>query len=500
MPVAEVGDDLAVSADGMRWFQGTEGGSVVYANWGASITWRPLVLATVVASSADGRTLAASFGDSIELSPDFGTNWNTVTTSLTNVSFACLALSGDGQTLLVGTSGNFVYLTTNAGLNWKASAVSKGPIKAVACSTDVSKLLSASGDGLFISQDLGASWQLLHSAKNVEAICCSADAVRIAAVTSTGEIHLSLDSGANWTTSTPAGAGAQFISVACSGDGSSFVAAVSGGLIYRMQLPLEPKLKIASSGTAAVLTWPYPSQGFQLQESTNLLNNRWNDVVLPSRIPGTNWQFAVTVPLSSPERFYRLFSYESFQGTFTNLDFESAKMVRVVDPYYPFLLDFSPAFPGWTGYFGTNLVSIVLSNTTGLDGATVSLFNSRTYNAWVRSEGDYFAMLQAGYSTPGRVETSLRQTGAVDTRAKSLQFRARGATPPDFTVTLDGEVLNLVPWFVEPQCTIYREHIAKFAGRTVELRLTVFPAPSPSPPARMLFVDSILFSPEVSDP
>jgi hypothetical protein len=67
-----------------------------------------------------------------------------------------------------------------------------------------------------------------------------------------------------------------------------------------------PALRISLSGTSAVLSWPNPSTGFQLQECPVLGGpaNSWSDVQQTPTIHGADQR--VTVPAASASRFYRL--------------------------------------------------------------------------------------------------------------------------------------------------------------------------------------------------
>src|SRR6266566_5233969 len=59
------------------------------------------------------------------------------------------------------------------------------------------------------------------------------------------------------------------------------------------------------------------------------------------------------------------------QGTFQNLDFESA-VVPVLASDQPAFVPFTNAFPGWIGYSGTNQFSVALYNGYSLGAALVS--------------------------------------------------------------------------------------------------------------------------------
>jgi hypothetical protein len=64
-----------------------------------------------------------------------------------------------------------------------------------------------------------------------------------------------------------------------------------------------PLLRIARAGTSALISWPNPSTGFQLQESPTL-SGVWGNVSDVPAVVGAEKQ--VTVPATMSARFYRL--------------------------------------------------------------------------------------------------------------------------------------------------------------------------------------------------
>lgn len=187
------------------------------------------------------------------------------------------------------------------------------------------------------------------------------------------------------------------------------------------------------------------------------------------------------------------------QGTFQNLGFESASIVPIPgDPYGR--VQFSPAFPGWTGYVGPAQATAALYNSYFLGTSAISILN----NGWPYPfggviEGNYTVLLQAGViedPNPSPADTTLLQTAIVPNTAQSLRFRAQqpGSLSPAISleVTLGGEQLLLTPLGSGANYTLYGADIHMFASRTAELSFTV-----PSPPDRditYVFLDSIQFS------
>jgi len=80
------------------------------------------------------------------------------------------------------------------------------------------------------------------------------------------------------------------------------------GVTASVQAP-PPSLRIervAVSGNAGAVTisWPYPSTGWQLQESTNLGTTGWTDLTTTPAVVGNENQVVIASPLGN--KFYRL--------------------------------------------------------------------------------------------------------------------------------------------------------------------------------------------------
>ena len=79
---------------------------------------------------------------------------------------------------------------------------------------------------------------------------------------------------------------------------------ISGGFWSNGEEPITvPLLRISRSGPNAVVAWPNPSAGFELQESSSLSAPAWSGVGQPVVIVGDEKQ--VSVPTTG-HRFYRL--------------------------------------------------------------------------------------------------------------------------------------------------------------------------------------------------
>ena len=180
------------------------------------------------------------------------------------------------------------------------------------------------------------------------------------------------------------------------------------------------------------------------------------------------------------------------QGNFQNLNFESATIVPINGDGYD-RIQFATAFPGWTGYCGTNVQTLALYNNRFLDSSGLGLQTQGTYYGLF----GYSASIQAGYALSGGYpdhseDASLAQVGLVPVGAHSLQFIAQDFG--GFQVSLGGQPLSITPLIVTSNYTLYGADISAFSGSVFEMRFTAFRAPPPGLPEGILLLDQIFFS------
>jgi len=177
------------------------------------------------------------------------------------------------------------------------------------------------------------------------------------------------------------------------------------------------------------------------------------------------------------------------QGTFQDLNFESGAIVSVPgDPYGR--VEFAPAFPGWTGYVGTNQQSLALFNDLFIGTSAIALLGPGWSGGGIIA-GSYTAVLQAGSdSSLIPVNASIVQTGFVPSGTESIQLLSSGARN-GFTVTLNGQQINMIVLGTENGYSLYGGDVSAFAGQSAALAITALSAPSS--PAN-LYLDSISFS------
>ena len=176
-----------------------------------------------------------------------------------------------------------------------------------------------------------------------------------------------------------------------------------------------------------------------------------------------------------------------FSQSFVNPDFEAAN----VSGYS--VLDAIPttnAFPGWTAFYFTGGVTGILSQVTydgiSLGSAAISVVDSNAPGGFGQLQGEYSAYLfgSFGYSV------GVSQTGLVPAGTQSLQMNAYSFY--GFTVTLNGQILNMIPLATNsPNDIVYAADVSAFAGQVATLSLIAPPLANPNGAE----FDSIVFSP-----
>jgi len=170
------------------------------------------------------------------------------------------------------------------------------------------------------------------------------------------------------------------------------------------------------------------------------------------------------------------------QGTFQNLDFESANLSPVSAGLRGGAVPISSALPGWSGLLGTSPVTSVLQNNYDTRDAGISIlgpnWNSGNGNPGIIG-GSYTVDLQPGLGPGGTlVGTSLFQSGTIPANAESLQFKAEsfeGSAPLSVSFAGDSLTLFAVSSGVAPSgqpYTVYGANISPFAGETGQLQFT----------------------------
>src|SRR5262249_10515751 len=71
-------------------------------------------------------------------------------------------------------------------------------------------------------------------------------------------------------------------------------------------------LAMAATNASAILSWPYPSRGYELQVATNLSMTNWVPAPVTAVSNGGRWQ--VTLPTSQSSSFFRLKNHLQYFG------------------------------------------------------------------------------------------------------------------------------------------------------------------------------------------
>jgi hypothetical protein len=165
---------------------------------------------------------------------------------------------------------------------------------------------------------------------------------------------------------------------------------------------------------------------------------------------------AVLLALFGPGRSYS-------QGTFQNLNFESARIILdQSSPYYPYAVNATNALPGWTVRGGVAYPD-VLYNDIALGAPAISIHDTND-RGQPAIEGNYSVYLQAFGSG-----INIAQTGQIPAAAQSLLFWSYSYNTA-LQVSFAGQPIPYSSIGSGPNYTIYGGNIGTFAGQTGELR------------------------------
>ncbi len=164
---------------------------------------------------------------------------------------------------------------------------------------------------------------------------------------------------------------------------------------------------------------------------------------------------------------FLLMALPSYGQGFINLNFESGTVVPVVIDGVTYA-QFGPAFPGWTGYFDSSVVTYANYNNPNLGRTGIGLLdqNSPVFG----TISNFTAELQGGTAV-NDFDVSLAQTGLVPMGTLSLRFVAFNSRN-NFFVSMNGQPLTLSilqDWGTFKE---YGADISSFAGQMTELRFT----------------------------
>ena|ERR1035438_202029 len=164
------------------------------------------------------------------------------------------------------------------------------------------------------------------------------------------------------------------------------------------------------------------------------------------------------------------------QGTFQNLDFESATVIPAPGGIYA-----SNAIPGWTAYYGSSAnptkssTSIIGYDGVSLGGATVFLEDGTHPLGGGPNplQGLYSVLLEG--SEDGVTAASIGQSGQIPLNANSLTF-ILNLNPTVFgrnlQITFNGQIIPFVQIGSTANYDIMGGNISSFSGQTGQLLFT----------------------------
>ncbi len=156
------------------------------------------------------------------------------------------------------------------------------------------------------------------------------------------------------------------------------------------------------------------------------------------------------------------------QGTFGNLNFESANSSVLPTNLFGTVVSAAQALPGWTVYIGGVQWNQVPYNASTLGGAVVGLVGP---NSGPILQGSYTAVLNAdSFTITGAKSAAIGQIGQIPQSAQALIFWASPAN--SLQASFDGQMLPLMQLGSGANYVIEGANISSLAGQTGELRFT----------------------------
>ena len=177
------------------------------------------------------------------------------------------------------------------------------------------------------------------------------------------------------------------------------------------------------------------------------------------------------------------------QGTFQNRGFESANLPAIPAGQYGDFVPFSTAFPFWTGYEGTNVMTQAFHNGETLSAPSISILGPNWPSEQILT-GHYSALLHAGLDPFHPVDVALAQVGTLPVGVQYLSLKASGG---QVSVSFDGQDISLFPASRGSNYILYEGDISRFAGQAGELRISS--EPTSLNPYNIFILDSINFVP-----
>ncbi|HEY9170864.1 MAG TPA: hypothetical protein VI136_01110 [Verrucomicrobiae bacterium] len=179
------------------------------------------------------------------------------------------------------------------------------------------------------------------------------------------------------------------------------------------------------------------------------------------------------------------------QGSFQNLDFESAQLPVVPSGQPGADASVASALPGWHVFIGTDEFSAVRHNNPTIGSAAITILGP---DYGYTLQGSFTPVLQAGRAPSGtglNTSVAIAQSGFVPADARSMTF-ITGPFSHDFTVSFGANVLSCHLLSASSASRLYGVDVSLLAGQFGELRFTsLIPA---LVPFNNLYLDQIGFS------
>jgi hypothetical protein len=189
------------------------------------------------------------------------------------------------------------------------------------------------------------------------------------------------------------------------------------------------------------------------------------------------------------------------QGTFQNLNFESADLSAIPAGQYGGLVPIASALPGWGATVDGVAVTQIFQNNYTITGPSVDIFgpNWNSVNPGI-IDGNYTVFLQS-VAVPGETDdASISQSGAIPSGTESIQLKAWSVqATPEFSVSFDGNNLSAVALSTGQSAsgqeyTVDGFNVAAYSGDSGQLQIATF-VPSGNGQSEVEF-DDIAFSPQ----
>jgi hypothetical protein len=188
------------------------------------------------------------------------------------------------------------------------------------------------------------------------------------------------------------------------------------------------------------------------------------------------------------------------QGTFQNLDFESANLSAIPAGQYGGEVSLSAALPDWSASIAGVAVTQVLQNNLTITAASVDILGpdwTSTFSGVI--DGNYTAVLESVAISGTTDDASIFQSGTIPIGTQSLELKAWSFQPTaQFTVSFNGNTLSAVPLSSGQSAsgqpyTVYGFNVIPYAGDPGQLEITTI-VPNGNGLSQIEF-DDISFSP-----